>query len=158
VEGIGHGSAVSVEIGDPAKQREDFDDTLPLWAIAELRGSTTSLTAGDQLEQLSLHARVLRAYAGDILQGDLTSFPRVRTLVEHRLASLREEEEKKDLDRISIQASTAFHAKDYAMVVQLLNPHVSSLTEHSKKLLTFSLKQTDQSDGTDSSGASPLPD
>lgn len=95
VAGIGHGSSASVELGDPSKQRPDFDVTVPVWTFASLAGKSISVVTGNQLEDLPIQAALLRTCATDVLQGDFSRFATAEKVLDERIAFLRDEESKK---------------------------------------------------------------
>ena len=95
VNGIGHGSSASIELGDPAKQREEFDVTVPVWTFAAMSGKSDPVITGDQLEDLVLQAELLRTHASDVLRGDFRRFAAAEKVLSDRIAFRREEESRK---------------------------------------------------------------
>jgi hypothetical protein len=142
VAGIGHGSSASIEVGNRSKQRTDFDVTVPVWVFAALAGKDGSLITGDQLEDISVQAAILRECASDVLRGDFSRFASAEALLAGRIACIREEErrqqEASEMQRAIASASDAFRAGEHAMVIAQLSPFELVLPPAQRKKLTIS--------------------
>jgi hypothetical protein len=84
VEGINWGYGVQVLLIPFRAGSARIQESVPLWAIAQLRCPTdldqVQRDSG-QLAQLRSYAQILRASANDVLRGDFTIFPAAAAVV-----------------------------------------------------------------------------
>lgn len=134
VEGINYGFAAQVILG-PADAPDDWDATVPLWAIVKHRRPDLyegAFKSPGQLGDVRVYARALKEAADDVLRGDFRVFGAARATIAaqmiHQRLTEQEESRKFHYQAAVAHAADAFRARDFNRVVELLSPHAARLT------------------------------
>jgi hypothetical protein len=93
IEGINWGFGIHILFTPVRSGSDQLGETVPLWAIAQVRCPVElekSRHVAGQLALLSCYSRLLRECATDVLQGDLSIFPAARAILEQEAARSRE--------------------------------------------------------------------
>ena len=144
VEGVNWGYGVQVVLSACAPGANKARSEIPLWPIVKLRQPhlyNSLMVADGQLAQLEAYATALRLCAGDILAGDFTISAAAEKLISEEASIALGLEEQRRYDAESARASDAFHRKDYAEFIRLIEPFTNRLSESQKKNLSYARKQ-----------------
>jgi hypothetical protein len=143
VEGTSYGFAAQVILG-PADAGDEWQDTVPLWAITKHRRPdlyADALKSPGQLGDIRACARALREAANDVLKGDFRVFAAARAIVDaqgiHQRLTEQEETRQYHHRVAAARAADAFRAKDFNRVVELLMPHAERLTPAERAKLAY---------------------
>jgi hypothetical protein len=114
--------------------RTSEDGTAGAWCICELtkmRQTVASLCDG-----LKRQWHLFEHPGGELID-------RVQRILARRLIVAEEEQRKRDRERDSIQAASAFHSRDYARIIALLSPYAADaeLSKSSKMTLALAKKR-----------------
>jgi hypothetical protein len=143
VEGINWGCATQVIVG-PAGSGDDWQATVPLWAIIKHRSPelyAEVMRAPDQLADIRAYARALPEVGEDVLRGNFGVFTAARVIIDTEMAQWRRIDTEHRLERERLaavaDATVALRAKNFPRVVELLTPHSESLTPAERAKLDY---------------------
>ena len=144
IEGInwGYGIQILLSVCEPSANK--VRPEIPLWPIVKLRQPDlykSLMVADGQLAQLEVYATALRLCASDILGGDFTISAAAEKLISEEASIALGLEEQRRYDAESARASDAFHRKDYAEFIRLIEPFTNRLSESQKKNLDYARRQ-----------------
>jgi hypothetical protein len=139
VEGIsyGGGTTIAFRIRNDVTQ-PPTDQFCISWLAAIRRPDLQVPVFPDQrgqLLQLPKLAFELRAVADDLLRGDLSLLPQVRSAIAKAQAEGQEAEKIDQFRRAETRSMDAFRRRDYARVIRELEPHRDVLNASSRKRL-----------------------
>jgi len=103
VEGINWGMSTRVALGNVGLARQfENHDFLHVLAIRDAEaGGSERKVSGNQLEQLTQYATLLREVAVDVLRGDHSIFPEIAACIERRVAERRRQLQPPSLDELA---------------------------------------------------------
>jgi hypothetical protein len=143
IEGLSYGYSLGVQIGKlgirgNVKERFSLDYVVGLRRSDFLEPKFPAKRG--QIEQMKSAAFLLKECANDFLKGDFSALPEVIRYQKEVQDKSRREYEAAKQKRIGIQASEAFHAKDYKKVIKLLSPFEKQLSAAEQLMLSQSRK------------------
>lgn len=146
VEGVSYGGGTTIEfrIRDDVRQ-PPIDQFCISWITTIRRPDLQVPVFPDrrgQLLQLPKLAFELRAVADDLLRGDLSILPQVRSAIAKAQAEGQEAERIHQFRRAETRSLDAFRRRDYGLVIQELEPHRDVLNPSSRKRLEIAKSRT----------------
>ncbi len=142
VEGISYGGGTTIEFRIRHDVGQPPTDQFCLSWITEIRRLDLQAPVfpdkRGQLLQLPMLALELRAVADHLLRGDLSILPEVRSAIAKAQAEGQKAEGIRQFRRSENLSVEAFRRRDYARVIQELEPHRDLLNASSRKRLEIS--------------------
>ena len=148
IEGISYGSGTTIEFRIRDDVRHPPSDQFCISWLTTIRRPDLQVPEfpdkRGQLIQLPKLAFELRAVADDLLRGDLSILPQVRSRIAKAQAEGLEAAKAREFRRAENRSQEAFRLRDYDLVIQELEPYRDVLNPSSRKRLDIAKSRTQQ--------------